>query len=173
MQKRQFLHNKNSNSTSASIILIAILSLAMSSIVNCTSGKTGTRKDVIKREYRTSGKSLLNYEDAAAQFTIDNIRSHFLVHIEIEKPYIMKSAQYNVDKIYRISGIEGTAIYRVSLSSTGKVLSYKLIKKAGLGLDTIAGEIIKTMKLYPGYKSAASGKTTVFVRIIFSGKDRI
>ena len=132
MLKKKTVHFMERASTSCIKKYKVILLLLVSFFLTCASGTTGPGKDVVERKFKTSGRSILNYEDAAKKFTIDVKRSHFLIHIEIEKPCIIKSARYDVNKIYRVSGIEGTAVYRVSLSSNGKILSYEQVKRAAL-----------------------------------------
>ncbi len=129
--------------------------------------------NLIDPEYKTSGSTILNYEDASKKYTIDSIDAHFRIYIDIEKPYIIKSVKYGLDEIYYTSGIEGSAIFRVKINRSGKIVDYRIIKTAGLGLDKAAVEIIKGIQLSPVSKEGYNYKASANLRIVITSKETI
>ncbi|MCP4132851.1 MAG: hypothetical protein GY754_17935 [bacterium] len=151
-------------------IIVLIITL---SLTGCASKKIGSSEELVKRKFRTSENTILNYEDAAGQYTIDNKKAHFRIHIEIEKPYIIKSANYDVDTIYRVARLEGVAIYRANVGTKGTVKSYEIVKRAGMGLDSIADKIMKNIQCEPAYKLGKKRKSKIYIRIVFKGRERL
>lgn len=122
-----------------------------------------------KTHVMATEKSVLNYEDSAENQWAENLLDHFLIHIEIEKPYVLKHAAVAVDDIYRLCGIEGTAVYSALVDPTGAVKELELIKSAGLGIDDITGRIVKNIRLEPSYLAGKSYATRVHIRVTVKG----
>ncbi len=129
--------------------------------------------NLIDPEYKTSSSTILNYEDASNKYTIDSIGAHFKIRIDIEKPYIINSVKHELDKIYYTSGIEGSTIFSVKIDRSGKIVDYKIIKTAGLGLDKAAVEIIKGIQLSPVSKEGYNFQASANLRIVFTPKETI
>ena len=128
---------------------------------------------LVEPEYRTADSSILNYEDASMKFTDESISSHFKIRIEIDKPYVIRSVEYEPDKIYGISGISGVTVFKVDLESSGSIVSYKIIKTAGLELDSMAEKIVRGLKLSPVSREGYNYRAAAILRIIFTGKERL
>ena len=79
---------------------------------------------LVERQYRTSDKTILNYEDASRKYLIKILNTHYRLHVEIEKPYVIKSVLKSIDDIYKISGIEGVTIFLAEIDASGKIISY-------------------------------------------------
>ena len=140
---------------------------------SCTVYRYFTQDQLIDRSFRTSNNTMLNYEDASRKYTIDSINDHYRLHVEIEKPYVISSVNYDVQRIYRISDIEGTAIFRAKLNKKGRIISYVLVKSAGLGLDKIANDVIKSIKISPASIAGNLHNAEVYLKIAVYGRDRI
>ncbi len=146
------------------IIIIVIGSLFLS----C--GNKNLNHSLPKR----SGISHFNYEDNAdwMQYTIQE--DHFMIYIEVEKPYLIESINnFKVDSIYRVSHIEGNSIYLADVKPNGTIKSFKAVKTAGLGLDGITKKVIQSIKLSPVYYLGKSSSSKALIRISIKGKDRI
>ena len=115
-----------------------------------------------------SNTMILNYENRVKKYHDSNIDSHLLIYLEIEKPYIISIPEIKQpEKIYSFAGIEGTAVYRLKISEDGTVTGSEQIMSAGLGLDELAGDIIKHIKLNPAFLAGKSCNSTVNVSIKF------
>ncbi len=111
---------------------------------------------------------ILNYENRAEQYSRSNIESHLKIYIEIEKPFILTIPPLNtMDKIYSTADIEGTTVFRVTISSSGKILSSEKVLSAGLSLDPIAEDILKQIKLEPSYLAGIPGESSADIKISF------
>ncbi|MDY6969521.1 MAG: energy transducer TonB [Spirochaetota bacterium] len=141
--------------------------------LQCSLYRKISPQELIDPIYRTSDRTILNYEDASRKYTVDNINAHFQIHIEIDKPFIIESAKCEVDDIYKICDIEGIVIYSADIDKTGKIISYKIIKRAGLGFDEIAENIFRSIKISPCFQAGLSYNTSVDIRIHFNGKEKI
>jgi len=111
---------------------------------------------------------VLNYENRAKQYDKVIPYSHFKIYIEIEEPFIISIPEFkSPDKIYSIAAIEGTAVYRVKLDSNGAVVSSEKKLSAGLGLDEIADDILRQIKIEPAWMAGKSFNSTADIRISF------
>lgn len=146
--------------------IVTILLLVNSSCV------TDNNK-IIKKKYRTTENSILNYEDTARQLTVESINEHFLLNIEIEAPYVIKTTKIKLDDIYSVSNIGGISIFEVSINKNGKILSRKILKKAGFEFDKLAEKILSKIKISPAYKIGVSKATKIIVKIEFAGVNKI
>ncbi len=116
---------------------------------------------------------VLNYENRVKLYDDSNIDSHLKIYLEIEKPYIISVPEIKLpEKIYSIAGIEGTAVYRLNISEDGTIISSDQVMSAGMGLDEIAGDIIKQIKLNPAFLAGRPYNSTADVKIKFRA-DRI
>ncbi len=111
---------------------------------------------------------ILNYENRAKQYDKVITYSHFKIYIEIEEPFIISIPEFKpADKIYSLAAIEGTAVYRVRLNSSGNVISTERKLSAGLGLDEVADEILSQIKIEPAWMAGKSFDSAADVRISF------
>jgi len=111
---------------------------------------------------------ILNYENRVKVYNSPIIDSHLNIYLEIEKPYLITLPELKQpEKIYSLAGINGTAVYRLKVSEDGTILEAKQIMSAGLGLDELAGEIIKQVKVYPSYLAGKARSSMVDVKIKF------
>ena len=116
---------------------------------------------------------VLNYENRVKLYDDSNIDSHLKIYLETEKPYIISVPEFKQrEKIYSIAGIEGTAVYRLEINEEGTITGSEQIMSAGLGLDDIAGDIIKQIKVNPAFLAGKAYSSTVDVKIKFRA-DRI
>ncbi len=112
---------------------------------------------------------ILNYENSIKKFHQSNIDTHMKIYIEIEKPYILSiPPAKDPDKIYSIAEIEGTTVFRLEISEKGIITSSKKILSAGLGLDEIAGDILKEIKIEPSYLAGKPENSTADIKIVFT-----
>ncbi len=111
---------------------------------------------------------VLNYENRVQKYKTSNIESHLKIYIEIEKPYIISTPSLKeMDRIYSISEIEGTTVFRIEISSQGEILSSKKILSAGLSLDDTAADILKEIKIEPSYLAGSSHVSFADIKISF------
>jgi hypothetical protein len=112
---------------------------------------------------------IFNYENRAKQYDKAITHSHLKIYIEIEEPFIISIPEFKpADKIYSIAAIEGTAVYRLKISSNGgTVISTEKKLSAGLGLDEAADEILSQLKIEPAWMAGESFNSTADVRISF------
>jgi len=111
---------------------------------------------------------VLNYENRVKQYGKVIPYSHFKIYIEIEEPFIISIPEFNPPaKIYSIAAIEGTAVYRLKISSSGTVVSSEKKLSAGLGLDEAADDILKHIKIEQSRLAGKSFNSTVDIRISF------
>jgi len=127
--------------------------------------------EIIDNRHRTTEKTVLNYEDATRQYTLENAKTHFKLHIEIEEPFIIKAITSLPPEIHRFSGINGTSIYLADINRKGRIKSFRQIRKAGLGLDETAEKIIRNLIVEPVYRLGINHESRVYIRIVFTGKD--
>ncbi len=119
-----------------------------------------------------SNTLLLNYENRAKEYDQSNIDSHMRIYIEIEKPYIINPLQLKeLKKIYSLSGIEGIAVFRMEIDNNGTIVSSKQVLSAGLGLDELAQDIIKQIKVDAAYLAGKPGISIADIKIIFQAVD--
>lgn len=111
---------------------------------------------------------ILNYENSARQCEQPVINSHMMIYIEIEKPYVISIPETAApDVIYSISPIEGTVVYRVRITESGQIISSEKKLSAGLGLDEIAENIFRQIKIEPSYLAGKSFISSADIRISF------
>lgn len=114
-----------------------------------------------------SGTLILNYENRVRKYDESITDSHMRIYIEIEKPYIISIPSLKeMNKIYSIP-IEGAVVYRIEISDRGSVLSSEKVLSGGLGLDEIADDIFKQIKIESAYLAGKSGSSTAYVKILF------
>lgn len=95
---------------------------------------------------------VLNYENRVQNYKTSVIESHLKIYIEIEKPHIISIPSLKkIERIYSISEIEGTTVFRIEISPHGKILSSKKVLSAGLSLDEAAADILNEIKIEPSY----------------------
>ncbi|MCP4133927.1 MAG: hypothetical protein GY754_23355 [bacterium] len=123
---------------------------------------------------KKSEESVLNYEEKAGKSTIISIDTHYRIHIQTEKPYIITPpAPEDLPRIYKVSGLKGTAVFLADVDTEGSIRSYSLAKSAGMGLDEIAETILKKIKLSPGKHAYKESASKIFIRIEFRWKEKI
>jgi len=111
---------------------------------------------------------ILNYENSARQSEEPVIESHMMIYIEIEKPYVISMPEIAApDRIYSISSIEGTVVYRVQITESGQIISSEKKLSAGLGLDEIADSIFRQIRIEPSYLAGKPFNSSADIRISF------
>lgn len=152
-------------------VKILICSLALTACVSTSTGCVSTSyeknniNDVVGGD---SGTLILNYENRVREYDAPVIDSHMRIYLEIEKPYIITVPQLkDMDKIYSIAGIEGTVVFRTEIGDKGEVLSSRKILSGGLGLDELAADIIKNVKVERAYLAGKPGKSVADIKIQF------
>ncbi len=116
----------------------------------------------------TPDNIVLNYENRVQQYDESIVDSHMRIYIEIEGPWIVSVPLLKHPAgIYSVAPIEGTAVYLVRISEKGKILSYEKKLSAGLGLDSLAEEIIKDVKVEPAWLAGKTGESLAWIRISF------
>lgn len=111
---------------------------------------------------------VLNYENNAKRYDKVIPYSHFKIYIEIEEPFIISIPEFeSTDRIYSIAAIEGTAVYRLKLDSNGTVISSEKKLSAGLGLDDVADDLLRQIKIEPAWMAGKSFNSTADIRISF------
>jgi hypothetical protein len=111
---------------------------------------------------------VLNYENRVQKYKTSNIESHLKIYIEIEKPYIISAPSLKeINRIYSIAEIEGTTVFRIAISSTGKILSSEKILSAGFSLDDAALDILKEIKFEPSYLAGNPHESFADIKISF------
>ena len=111
---------------------------------------------------------ILNYENRAVTLEEPIADSHMRIYLEIEKPYIISiPAPDAMDKIYSVAGIEGTTVYRLEIDEQGTILNSKKTLSAGLGMDEIADDILKQIKVEPAFLAGKPGNCSADLKIIF------
>ncbi|HNX58799.1 MAG TPA: hypothetical protein PKK43_06855, partial [Spirochaetota bacterium] len=76
----------------------------------------------------------LNYEYTNMGLSEEVRDVHFLVNTEITDPAVVKVILPDVGGIHTAAPVEGSAIVQFVTDSEGKVVSYRFVKRAGLGL---------------------------------------
>ncbi len=131
------------------------------------------RNNIPDRIGGDSTTMLLNYENRVRNYDYSVLDSHIRIYIEIEEPYVISVPPLkDIDKIYSIAPIEGDVVYRVELSDKGKILSSKKVLSGGLGLDQIADEIFRQVKVEPSFLAGKAGGSAAYINIKFRA-DRI
>lgn len=116
---------------------------------------------------------ILNYENRVRNYDDSITDSHMRIYIEIEKPYIIIVPPLkDMNKVYSIAPIEGAVVYLVKISDEGTILSSEKVLSGGLGLDEIAGDIFKLVKVKPAYLAGKSGSSAAYIKILFRA-DRV
>lgn len=115
----------------------------------CTSNDKNV--SVLKPEFRTSPHSVLNYEDASRSIYEETLNDHYQTRTEVEHPSIIQAVSNTIRTIYLKSEIEGFFIASAEADVHGKIISYKVVKNAGLGLDQIAISVLTNLKISPPY----------------------
>jgi len=111
---------------------------------------------------------VLNYENRVRGYDNSIIDSHMRIYLEVEEPWIITVPELSeMNRIYSIAPIGGAAVYRVEIGDKGTVLSSRKVLSAGLGLDEIADDIFKQIKLEQAYLAGKPGKSTVDIKILF------
>jgi hypothetical protein len=111
---------------------------------------------------------VLNYETAVNEFSDANIDTHMKIYIEIEKPRIISiPVLKGIERIYPLAEIEGTAVFRVEIDEKGRITSSKKVLSAGFGLDEIAGDLLKQLKIEPAYLAGNPGKSAADIKFLF------
>lgn len=121
--------------------------------------------------------SILNYEDNAKNIHEFNIDTHFFVRVDIDsntKPRIIKKIGLeDIEKIYRISNLQGMTLFYAHIDKNGNVQSSEIIKSAGLGLDDIAEKILKGIKFKPITSLGKEYDSKVYIRIGIKGRESL
>jgi len=151
----------------------AILISAIIFIIGCSSWN---RKNVLPGDSgnRLSQVSALNYEHTSAKYNSYVLNTHLMVHIDIEKPFVIESVrEIDVDPICRIAQLEGITIFRAEINKKGEIDKYRIVKSSGLGIDDYAERILKGMKISPAFHKGRASGSNAEIRIEVRGKNRI
>ncbi len=148
-------------------VSILYIIISITALAGC--GSTSYEKNRIPDKIGGNASSLiLNYENRVKKYTQSNIDSHFNIYIEIEKPYIISMPPLrDIDKIYSIASIEGITVFRISISNTGTIISSERILSSGLGLDEIAMDLLKEIKIEPSYLAGKPENSSADIKFIF------
>ena len=147
------------------IIYSIMLSLMILSSLQCSDGQ------IVEEENRTTEKSILNYENTAKQLNEEVLRERYNIHIEVEEPYIVKFTKSRLPSIYRISNIQGVAIVKAKLDTQGNIVNHRIVRSAGLGLDEITQNLLKSMTFSPLYHTDKAVMSSIFIRIVYKEKN--
>lgn len=116
---------------------------------------------------RYSTGETLNYEYSNRYYVQEIQRDHFLINIDIDKPAIIEIPSPVIDSIYPDSDISGEAIVCFKTDRDGRVMSYEIIKRAGLGLDRYVISIIKEIKIKPLSHRGEDGSSEFGATFVF------
>lgn len=129
---------------------------------------------IIKDNVFVESKTGLNYSKTSYNSMNAVIDYHYRINMEIEKPYIISYTPLtDLPPVYGYSGIEGVSVLKVKINNKGKIISYKIVKRAGLGLDEIAVKIFKNIKISPLFHKSIAGSSDIILCIYFKGINRI
>lgn len=121
-----------------------------------------------KPDSRFGETEILNYEYTNRYYIDDIRRNHFLINIEIEKPLIINVRLPEMDPVYMDSPITGSAIVLMTSDRNGKIINYKFIKKAGLGLDAYVEKMIPKIEIKPIRHRGERGPSVFSARFVFT-----
>lgn len=117
---------------------------------------------------RSGSREILNYEYANRALT-DGVRAaHYLINIEIEGPYIIRTGSPSFRKIDSDARICGSALVRISTEGTGRVTGYTFVKRAGLGLDRYVEAMMKEISVDPLRRKGESESSEFIARFVFA-----
>ncbi len=128
---------------------------------------TQASKPVAQDSFKTTHNSILNYEDSALELNEQTIKDYYHLHIEVEKPFVISFKKAKLSPIYKISHISGVVIIKAEIDTAGNITHFKLVKKAGLGLDEIVVSLLKKVKLTTLYHIDKSYSTSFYLRFVF------
>jgi len=146
--------------------IVKIITIALLALSGCVSDSF-EKNNIPDKIGGDSGTLILNYENRVRNYDESIIDSHMRIYIEIEKPYIVSIPRLkDMDKIYSIP-IEGAVVYRVQISNKGSILSSEKVLSGGLGLDEIADDIFKQVKIGQAWLAGKPGNSAAHVKILF------
>jgi hypothetical protein len=123
---------------------------------------------------RLSGDSeILNYEYSNRYFAEQIRKEHFQLNIEIDEPALITINPDDIDDIYSVADIRGDAIVAFKTDENGKIVSYKIKKSAGLGLDKYVKDIINKLKIKPVSHRGINGNSQFNARFIFESRGKL
>lgn len=153
------------------LIIILIL------LFSCSSREPVSLRKPASPSQQINTNSILNYEDSAVHMHNFNLNTHFEIRIKIEtinKPFIVKKIKLtHIKRIYRLNRVEGFTIFHAHVNTKGQITSHSIVKTAGLGLDKLAEQALKNIKLSPVFSAGKKYNSKVYVRIGIKGINKL
>jgi hypothetical protein len=126
---------------------------------------TGRRYQEI--DGRFGDTETLNYEYANKSVTDEVREAHYFVNIEIEDPAIASVTFPEIGDIHTVTPVTGSAIVQFTTDISGKVLSHRFVKRAGVGLDAYVEAMIGGIIVRPVMHRGEKGGSVFNVRFVF------
>lgn len=134
------------------------------------SGLDRSQQSIVAPRHKTSAHTIYNYEDTTLSIYKETIQNHFLLHIEIDKAYIISAQTIKIPDIYKISHLKSKTIFLARLNTKGKIIQYNVIKKAGLGIDELAAQVLKGLTFRSQSARGEQFQSVIYITITITNQ---
>lgn len=117
---------------------------------------------------RFGDSEILNYEYTNRGISEEVRDIHYLVNTEIDDPAVVKVSFPDIGGVHAAAPAGGSAIVQFVTDAEGKVVSYRFVKRAGLGLDEYVEKMVKSVAVEPLVLRGEKCGSVFNVRFVFS-----
>ena len=145
-------------------LMIVYVSIA-AVFIACASSPDRARQVI---DERFGDSETLNYEYTNRGISDEARDIHYLVNTEIDDPSVVKVSFPDIGGVHMAAPVEGSAIVQFVTDAEGKVVSYRFVKRAGLGLDEYVEKMVKSVAVEPLVHRGEKCGSVFNVRFVFS-----
>ena len=145
------------------ILLLLICPLFVLS-VSCTSKASRTNQII---DNRFGDTEIMNYEYTNRGLSSEAADIHYLVNTEIDDPSVVSVKFPDIGGVHAAAPAEGYAIVQFTSDANGKMVKYRFVKRAGLGLDNYVEKMVQGIEIIPLVHKGEKRSSVFNVRFIF------